>query len=551
MEWKLTIENGQLKLHTQISSIEELIMFNQASLRYLSPFNGLVKITPFQFQKKSMSTLVYASCRLFLRAITPQVYVLPSPGSMPFALSEMRPFMDKLIHSYLKISNPKLPFLFAPAFLEHYNGLSDPFSCPITLAICAHTLCMSRDVLHIYSAAERRRIAEFFYVKSKDILDDIFDDPSRKLETIFTISFLNHFLTFVLLQPQESRRWITISYLLCKELEPMYLELPEPSVESILLQRHSLYATRMLKLTDLIMDGAPDLPWPKIMFSEKIPGEDEETCMYIDMYNHLLEISNNPCIHHVIAFTENPVTAISLAMIFESDSIIRRWWNNLPPHFRLCDVFCGKEAEAALKQNTSFAKCLVFAYAHYNMLQINACLINPKLLSDEQVQGNTGILEKLSERAVSTGIQSCHLLLSAILQMVTGPEQDLSPLTFEFLSCAFNTLTAIACCPNAKVPKSLQRKSFEGARAIHARMPSDNQIPPSLSPLKAFIQTREQEYLSVYRRYPMPGLALVVDMFSMSYTDLESHLHVEKEFSLAPMDSNSIIKAVSCTDYIK
>ncbi|KAI8141087.1 hypothetical protein BJV82DRAFT_690141 [Fennellomyces sp. T-0311] len=37
-EWELSIENGQLRLLTAIRSYEELIMFSQASLRYLSPF---------------------------------------------------------------------------------------------------------------------------------------------------------------------------------------------------------------------------------------------------------------------------------------------------------------------------------------------------------------------------------------------------------------------------------------------------------------------------------------------------------------------------------
>ncbi|KAI8140958.1 hypothetical protein BJV82DRAFT_519023, partial [Fennellomyces sp. T-0311] len=430
MEWKLSIEDGLLKLHTAITSYEELIMFSQASLRYLSPFKGLVKVSPFQFESTAADTIVYTFTRMFSRAVNQhpcKSQALP-PRPMPVGNPEMRAIMDNLVQMHFQYSNPKLPLLHAPTYFKHYHSLADPLSCPVTLAICVSTICNTHSIINC-STTEQRELGDYFYTKCKAILLDMFDDPTRKLETIFTINQLLHFVMLVLLQPSETRRLVTISYLLCKDLESVFASGYESPVLSILFQRNFLYTESFINLLDVVIDKNPlPTPSPPLLFVEPIPDEDETTRLHIDLYNHLLRLSNHPYVTGVASFVVCPVNNVSLEAIIQGDTAIREWWDSLPADLRICDDLYGEEAYTGLKQKNSMISAVLFAFAHSNIIRIHTCLIVPKLSSGEVSQiENKDILRILSERAVTKVLRSCELLLNTLIEMILLPSEALAP----------------------------------------------------------------------------------------------------------------------------
>ncbi|KAI8141088.1 hypothetical protein BJV82DRAFT_620770 [Fennellomyces sp. T-0311] len=554
IEWKLSIEQGQLKLHTAIRNFEELIMFSQASLRYLAPFENIIKTTLFRFENRALTTITQTVCRVFSQAMTQRLLkgqiLYSSPKSMPYTLPQIRKIMDDLIRLHLRHNNRKMPLLHAPTFLQQYNNLADPFSSPLVLAICVNTICTYRGLQKRYSAVERRQLGEFFCHRCKELLADTFDDPDRKLETIFTITFLIHFITFVLLKPRESRRFVTIAYLLCKELESDFSEIKEPTVMSVLFQRHYFFIQRAARLVNHVIDGTiPPVPFPSIQVFEKIPDEDEVTCMYIDVYNHILGFFQKPFVKNVISFADNPATDISLEMIFHCDRAIHEWYDELPPQLRLCEDFNAEDTQDAVMKNTSQAAALVFAFVHYNMLRVYVCLVNPKPLSpDDVVQNSKDAIQMLSEKAISQVLRSCDLVLSTLLRIINHFKEDIPPLTFELMSRVIHGLVTVASCSSTKIPSSLQCKFFECTHAIHALMPSDNKIPPALSPLKAFMETRQQGDLQVYTQYPLPGAALILDLFNMFCADLQSHLG-RNQMGTVSTFNYSFINAVLCAEF--
>ncbi|KAI8140242.1 hypothetical protein BJV82DRAFT_716058 [Fennellomyces sp. T-0311] len=435
LEWKLSIENGQLKLHTAIRSFEELIIFSQASLRYLSPFGSVIKVTPFRFENRALATIMHTACQGITQQSLKGRLLYASPEAIPYTIPQIQTLVDELIRLHLRYNNRRMPLLHAPTFLQHYNSLTDPLSCPLTLAVCAYTICTHRSLLETYSGLELRQLGEFFCCRSKELLMDVFDDPNRKLKTVFTITFLNHFVTSVMLQPLEGRRLITIAYLLCQDLEPGFSKLKEPTVMSVLFQRHYFHIQRSIGHVNHTIDGTSNpCPFPPKRTFEKLPDEDEVTCTYIDVFNQILQFLQKPCIKSVIALTENPVTDISLDTIFQSDRAIREWYNELPLHLRICDDPYAEDADIAVTKN-------------------------PKPLStDESVEKNMGIIRMLSEKAISQVLRSCDLLLSTVLHIIKGFKEDMPPLTFELMSRAIHGLVTVATCSSIKIPASLQRK---------------------------------------------------------------------------------------------
>ncbi|KAI9243623.1 hypothetical protein BDA99DRAFT_317361 [Phascolomyces articulosus] len=352
--WELTIKDGLLELNSDIDTIEELLQYSNSFIKHLSPFRGVFQKSSIYLETTSFNLLIRTFRFIFLsienlasKRSSQQCNLLSVPQqqqqqhqhnyhhyvqrehqqqisiqhpSIPYLHLHYRSIVDHLIHIYSNHENSRRLFLHVPTFLNYYQHLQDPLTCPITLAVCVHTLCTARRMI-THSASERRAIANFFYDKCKDILYDIFDDPDYKLETIIVINLLQHFVMFVLLRFNEARRWITIAHCLCKNLEsnnmtdegvtqPHHQHQPKkcqqltlylPSdIKHALLQRHIFYTENTYQLLDFIVDETASGPHPrkmnsmKVSYMQSIPGEDRGTCEMIEAHNRLLQLCTNP-----------------------------------------------------------------------------------------------------------------------------------------------------------------------------------------------------------------------------------------------------------------
>ncbi|KAI8141089.1 hypothetical protein BJV82DRAFT_187955 [Fennellomyces sp. T-0311] len=500
-------------------------MFTQASLRYLSPFQNIIRMTPFQFENSTSNVIQKSFFRIFTRTIESRqnpCYHQPSPRMISVTSAEIRSIADDLIRLYFEQINPKLPLLHKPTFLRHYQSLEDPLSCPITLAICVNTVSCNRQVLN-YNASERRQLGEVYYNKCKEILANIFDDPKKKLETIFTITFLHHFIIFGLVRPAEGRRLATISYLLCKEVEPS-IATNNGSPLSILFKRHYYHLQHVLCLLDDIIDQSTSRPYPSISQLEKIVDEDQVTCAYIDTYNHMLRLSQHPCLKGMTVWTftrDTNARMFSLERIIESDRTISEWWSSLPSNLRIRDDYYAEDIDKAVSGCKSMAAVMMFAYLHANIIQVHTCLIMPRPSSDD-AQSSDEILNQVRNKALSTVLRSCDLVLSAVTNIVTSSELDIPVFTFQFIARVIHAFISVSKCPKSKVPASLQHKFYCCVQSMRAQMPSDNQIPPSISPINTYLSTSHLGDVTVYRRYPFPGIALIEDILATFHEQLQA-----------------------------
>ena len=252
LEWNLYISNdGYVRLGTVIKSLEELLLYSQASMRYLSPFNGIFETEYIRLERSTASIAITSLTCLFrgvnnrqsqnnqcriastkptLKAIAGATGTTTTLWSDNYSTTSnvddhddnfYRGQMEKLINLYLENVNPVFGLLHEPTFETYYNSFDDPLDCPIALSLCVEASVMVRKFTNV-SSAESRHLADYFYYKSKDILTDIFDDPGRPLETVMTITFLLSYLLNIRMNCIEARLYVTISLLLCNQLEEQF-----------------------------------------------------------------------------------------------------------------------------------------------------------------------------------------------------------------------------------------------------------------------------------------------------------------------------------------
>ncbi|KAI7849016.1 hypothetical protein BDC45DRAFT_574309 [Circinella umbellata] len=563
MEWKLTVENGLLKLHTSINTMEELLIYNRASLRYLSPFQALFKrsnpsasTTTIKFANSIFSTVILRAFRfLFAQAVHnppdqkncvlvaddpyddelvnnyPNITaaninvsaLLSSPLQLPSVVpSNIREIIDQLVRIYIEHKNPTHAFLHTSSFIEYYNSpTTNPLMCPVTLALCTDTICTTRRLdENMFPSTKRQYLAQFFYQRCKGFLADMFDDPYRRLETIITISFLKHYILFVRLRPLEARRLITISYLLCKDLNEekehhqSYLSNGggKGGIDKVILkrlaERHLLHTESMLNMVSFISNETIFKPQPTVTYLEKLPGEENDIVgFYIDINNRLIELSNNFYMRIVTGNErlDKKVDTLSMETLFQCDEIIKDWWENMPPHLRITNNLF--DTNVKLRAENDWIKAIVFCFAHVNIMRVHICLLKPVIFrNDEQdndnedTHNNQGtkniddyvnpeLLESIREQAKETVLRSCDILLDTMVQMLTSPTDLPSAITFELVSRVMHVLVTVTG-PN--VPVSIHRKFYRCIQAIHALFPSDTvTVPPSRSPLNAIVTSQQ------------------------------------------------------------
>ncbi|KAI8141090.1 hypothetical protein BJV82DRAFT_620776 [Fennellomyces sp. T-0311] len=422
MEWSMTVENGRLKLHTPITSIEELILYGKASVRYLSPFKGVFDITTLRFDNTSAYTIINTFCRLYSQSISTCPNNRCITPSSPTLETEARAIADDLIRIYFKEINSKVPFLHEPTFLQHYHSLADPLSCPLTLAICVQCASTVYERFN-HNTTKRKLLAELFYAKCKKILVDTFDDPKQAIWTVFTTTFLLFFVTFVLAQPSEARRLASISYLLCKNIEPTITKVD--GILQKLVQRHSLYVQHWLSIFDMLIDGKEWRYFAQLSLLEPIPDESEMSKRYLDMINFYIRLWMNPCVEEIVTFSGNRTRYVSLEAVCKAVLIIMEWWECLPQYLRLCDDVYQVDS-STIDRCTEAVAILNLGFVHSALLRLHIPLITPLSVSDDAENGPE-IQELVREKTVEMILRSCDILLTIIIHLMLTPEHDLPP----------------------------------------------------------------------------------------------------------------------------
>ncbi|KAI9491354.1 hypothetical protein BDB00DRAFT_492790 [Zychaea mexicana] len=355
--WQLTIVDGHIRLDSAIQTLDELEMYTRASLRYLSPFKAIFSTEQIYFDSPSIS-IPLASISFMQRSIIkkPRKKFL-TIGYDDSTTYDYRAIADKeLIPLYLEKYNVMTGFLHAPTFLKHYHELDDPLDDPLVLAVCVDAVAALRHNLH-YTPVEKRHLADYFYTKCKNMLLDMFDDPTLKFESVTITTFLQMFLMDMVIDFAEARRLVTIALLICSELDVAYAKDEMNPVERVLYQRHRLTLAMFNRTIDVVLEDRIDLTASATIKLNTLDDEPETLKQYVAVSNHILEFVGTPFVANVLKRINRLIYGQSCSLrlddILHFEPLAREWFDGLPPEFRICKDPFAPNVHTLIENNTS------------------------------------------------------------------------------------------------------------------------------------------------------------------------------------------------------
>ncbi|KAI8139919.1 hypothetical protein BJV82DRAFT_625491 [Fennellomyces sp. T-0311] len=516
--WDLCVIDGNVHLETPIRSLDELLRYNQASIRYLSPFQQLFRREHIQFKGVSTSVAL-ASTGLIIRYATPR----NQPRHIMYhGLAEMaHKWMDSLVDLYMERFNPYVGLLHRQSFLEHYHGLDDPLSSAIALAVCVDTIAYFYPQLE-YSMQEKRDVAEFFYVCCRDKLLEMYDDPSQQLEAVISTNLLMQYLMDVLLEFAEARRLITIALLVCHDLEFQELSL----VQNALFQRARSDLQICMCNIDLIVDDKFDYSRVQYQRIFVLDDEPQSTRVYFTMWKHILEFvgsryATTLAEHAWSSVLHGKECELSLDLVLQFEPTIQAWWKSLPTEFRLCDdPFNLKAVRQAIESAPSSTHMMPLALIHVTTAAVQSTFLQPQSSIPEQA--NSDVINILRQRALYLTLCSTQALIHV---MVKNLEVDIEamPLSFGYMMGILHAICNIVSCLRLKLPPEMQNMLSYCFDKLRSVVPLDHHIPEeSVTKLQSFVITRRSNPIVIYESYPIPRLAMLSDIFQTCFRHMNS-----------------------------
>ncbi|KAI8144873.1 hypothetical protein BJV82DRAFT_606563 [Fennellomyces sp. T-0311] len=422
VEWKLGLLNGTIQLETPIRTMEELFIFTQASIRYLSPFSGLFIQRPVRFQSTSISISLGVSSEV-------QRKELINPRRSRFstldynkeftklsASFDHRIVVNGLVMLYLEHYNPCTGFLHRPTFLQQYYALDDPMDSALTIAVCIDALF---TLLHMltYTPDEIRMLADMFYIRCRDLLFDMYDDPKQKLNVVLVTSLIQKYVADVRLNDLEANRLVTIGLLVCTDLAQYRTNLTP--VEWVLFQR-SYFRLKVSNLSHTVIHNSEiDISVPEeIKDMDVLDDESEKTKKSIRMTNEIIRLIGSPYISYLLGKVTNIFYGrpcdILLEDIVRFEATIKGYWNNLLAIYRICDDPFDPYGYKLVQGKVDPCHLLPFVVLHIVTGLITSSILQPHVIPSSENSAVAETIQVIKIRLRTLAVNSCRVLVHAL-----------------------------------------------------------------------------------------------------------------------------------------
>ncbi|KAI8139921.1 hypothetical protein BJV82DRAFT_672299 [Fennellomyces sp. T-0311] len=510
-EWFLRIVDGNIQVESRIRNLRELFEYNQASIRYLSPFQHFFRREHIRF-KGVPASVALASTGLVVRHATlnktPRQTITEKDKETTYEL------MGRLVNLYMERYNAFVGFIHPETFFKHYNDLDDPLSSPLVLAICVDTIAYFHAQLE-YSTQEKRDLAEYFYTRCRDMILDMVDDPERRLEAVVSTNLLVQYLVDILLEYTEARRLITIALLACHELDNQELSL----IENTMFQRSHAALKIAMASINVVVDGKFDFSGISLSNIHVLSDEPQTIDVYARMWKHILALAGSEYITTMVKHIGyGQECELRLDLILQFEPVVQAWWKSLSNEFRLCDdPFDLKAVYQAIENVQSSTDLIPLALIHVITVMIQPALLQP--YSSVHGRGNDDIITILRERSRTLSLCSAQALIYIMKKHL---EVDIEGvvLSFSYMMSVLHSVCTVVSCLRVQLPPEMQNMLFYWFTQLSSIVPSDHHVPESATKLETFITTSESDRFAVYEKYPMPKLALLSDIFQSCFRQL-------------------------------
>ncbi|CAO3623163.1 unnamed protein product [Mucor fragilis] len=432
-KWDLQIVNGELRLATEIKSLEELMMYGKSAIQYLSPFGDTFRAKTIVFHQHMHISLVRNAMQIISRSF--QHSDDSTSTSSPKAISkrfstgvtvflEPQFFIEHLIANFFLCFNDIVSILHEPSFMEHFHTLQDPMQDPVVLAICTCS-AISTCKHNFFNSHEKRYFSEYFYDLTMEKLVDMFDDSEKALESVLVIHLLIPFMVTTS-RVAESFKWSSIAMVLCDGLQKEYPDYANggPHLPRMTRIKYSIiHRNSVLPFRDFITCDERTLTKQHNLPIDILPDEPQKTKDIFKVFNLILSLSTHPAFvamvtqaRQVPTSNDSAVIEMNFEDIIRYKDIIHEWWFRLPQEVKMCDNPFTLTRDI-IEKEVNPCKIIMATYVHITTIKIQACLIQPK---SRKAGAPSDISNLVSEKAIQLVLHSidmCFHLMSQLEQI--------------------------------------------------------------------------------------------------------------------------------------
>ncbi|KAI8145193.1 hypothetical protein BJV82DRAFT_605258 [Fennellomyces sp. T-0311] len=535
LEWTLTLTHGVLQLETPIRSMEELYMFTQASIRYLSPFSGLFMKQAVRFQSTSLSfTFGISSVVQRKELMNPRKRRLSmldyNYNNSDVSLLDHRAIVDRLVMLYLDHYNPYLGLVHRATFLEHYHNMSNPMDSALVLAVCIDTLHRVRHRIS-YTPYEISMISEMLYSRCRDMLFDMYEDAAKKVEIVVITSLITKYTAEILLNQLECNRLVTVALLICTELAGCRTELTP--VQWVLLQRNYVNLQLFNRQHKMLYEDKVDYSLLAEMGDiEVLDDEPEVTRTTMHLVNEVFHFIGSPYITSLLNTVNKTFYGESCEILIEDivryEPMVKTWWDSLPPHFRICDDPFTPNGYKLVAGKVPATYLAPFIALHLMTGLITSSILQPHVMATSENAATAEAIQVIRRRLVSLALNSCRVAVYALNENWIPGVSKLPSFGLNVIIFGTYFMEKLSGCDDIEFPLELlnmmKRRLESKSKTL---IPLCHQVPLSSSLLRSYRENTQRTHLEIYESYPLPGFALLSDILFSSINGLaEQHLKV-------------------------
>ncbi|KAI8081892.1 uncharacterized protein B0P05DRAFT_596186 [Gilbertella persicaria] len=518
-QWIIEYSDGQLQLKSQIKSIDELVLFGQSVIRYLSPFGDAFHSKTLRFEMINPSIIKEAMQTVAIHMIK---YKKPLESSQYIQYNSIhfmqpREAIQRLVDRYFFCFNDTVPILHEPSYREHYSKLKDPLKDPITLAICASS-AVSHCRHSFLSSQEKRYLGEYYYKLCMEYLIDMFDDPSQAIESLLVINLLQMFW-FLTLRISESKKWASVALLLGNSLrnqnksyskDVAHLDRMTRINQATIHRNYTLSEFLMTMIDFIIYDKRED----RNILTEKydvLPDESQKIKEWIELTNHLIELCLNPAFILIVTQARHLALGDPVELSFEDilryEETILEWWHNLPDHLKICQEPSNFNKEM-IQSSYDVRKLMMACFMNVITLSVQGVFVQPKHKKDLE-----DIYMIIRNRAIMMAMHSADMCLYLTKQIESIDKFCYSP--SKVLIRAIDSLLLLLQVPDNDMVEAAKAKLREYMYELSIGISEDHQVSPIGSPftiLSLAPPNTAPSMADLYKNYPIPGEAMIYDV---------------------------------------
>lgn len=301
-----------LTINTNVKTVRDLVSWGLEAIKVLN-LDSSIDPYPINLSEYggninlSVTSKLLGVHELYAKVIRngPKVLMFDTgvPARPRFLADNPYPVIETLLDTYFKCHNKQMQILLESTFMEDFHKQTDIFASPVTMALCSY-VCL-RHCRHMpnYPAQDLREMGEYFYGLARELLEDIFDEPDHRSDTMIALIFIGMF-RIQTLRASEAFTAFSLAYTITLDIYDDEVRKPvvdEKSwIQRELFKRQCFHVTLMEHhVYHLVESSFKEF---KFLFAgqalEALPGETEDMLKTIQLKNIFMSwLSNDKMIN--------------------------------------------------------------------------------------------------------------------------------------------------------------------------------------------------------------------------------------------------------------